>query len=176
MNLPNAISVLRFPLAALFPFVTGLPGRIAIVAIAAFTDFLDGRLARSTDKVTRAGELLDPIADKTFMVAVIVTLVAEGRLALWTLPLLLVRDIGVALGAMVLALRGTRVRMPSRPAGKIVTWAQFAAIGVILLWPQAAVWVAPAIAVAGVVALSDYVLAVLPAVRSAESRRASRAS
>ena len=170
MNLPNAISVLRFPLAALFPFVTDLSGRIAIVALAAFTDFLDGRLARSTDRVTRAGELLDPIADKTFMVAVIVTLVVEGRLALWTLPLLLVRDIGVALGAVVLVLRGTRVRMPSRRAGKIVTWAQFAAIGVILLWPEAAVWVAPAIAIAGLVALRDYVLAVLPAVRAAESR------
>jgi CDP-diacylglycerol--glycerol-3-phosphate 3-phosphatidyltransferase/cardiolipin synthase len=159
LNLPNAISALRFPLAALFILVDG-GGRIVVVVAAALSDWIDGRLARAQHQVTRAGELLDPIADKTFMVAAIGTLVVEGSLPGWTLPLLLVRDLGVALGAVLLRARGVHVRMPARRPGKAVTWLQFAAIGALLLWPQAAWWIAPAVAAAGMFALLDYAHAV----------------
>jgi cardiolipin synthase len=161
VNLPNAISAVRFPLAALFP-VTGGAVRIAVVAAAAASDWLDGRLARRTRRITRLGEVLDPIADKIFMLVALVTLGVEGALPLWALPLLLTRDIGVALGAMVLAARGRTVRMPSRPAGKLVTWLQFAAIGALLIWPATGPWLAPAVGAVGLYALRDYARALPP--------------
>lgn len=156
MNLPIAITLLRFPLALAFPFVDGLVGRVIVVGTAAASEWIDGRLARATGQVTRAGELLDPIADKAFVLVVLVTLTVEGALPLWALPLLLVRDIGVTIGAAIIAARGLRPRLPARPAGKLVTLLQFAAVGAMLLWPRTAAYAAPAIAVAGVVALVDY--------------------
>ena len=137
----------------------GTGARFAVAAVAAATDWLDGRLARGTGQVTRLGELLDPVADKTFMVIALGTLVAKGLLPLWTLPLLLVRDVGVAAGALFMVARGSRMRMPARRPGKIVTWVQFAAVGLLLLWPAGAPWVAPAVGLAGLWALRDYALA-----------------
>ena len=155
LNLPNVISALRFPFAVLFPFAGGT-GRVALVAAAAASDWIDGRLARGSRRVTRLGEVLDPVADKTFMLVVLVTLGVERALPLWTLPLLLLRDLGVALGALVLAARGRRVGMPARPAGKAVTWLQFAAIGAMLIWPEIAPWLALTVGAAGLYALVDY--------------------
>ncbi|HEU5210364.1 MAG TPA: CDP-alcohol phosphatidyltransferase family protein [Longimicrobiales bacterium] len=155
LNAANALSALRFPLAALFPFVSG-GARVAVVAAAAVSDLVDGRMARRTGTVTRAGELLDPLADKTFMLSALVTLAAEDVLPWWTLPALLTRDIGVAAGALMLAARKQRVRMPARRAGKIVTLMQFTAIGAMILWPETSRWMALPIAAAGLVALNDY--------------------
>lgn len=159
LTLPNVISAARFPLAALFP-LTGGAVRITVVAVAAVSDWVDGRLARRTRRVTRLGEVLDPIADKTFMLVVLVTLAVEGALPLWALPLLLTRDIGVAAGALVLAARGRRVRTPARRPGKAVTWLQFGAIGAMLFWPHVGAWLAPAVGAAGLYALQDYARAV----------------
>lgn len=156
LNLPNALSFVRIPLAVLFPLIGDLGWRFAVVAFAAATDWADGRLARRTGRESRLGEVLDPVADKVFVVTVLITLVAEDRLALWTLPLLLTRDIGVAAGIVALAVRGKRVRVRARRPGKIVTWLQFGAIAAILLWPASAPWVTPPVAVAGLVALRDY--------------------
>jgi CDP-diacylglycerol--glycerol-3-phosphate 3-phosphatidyltransferase/cardiolipin synthase len=167
LTLPNVISAARFPLAALVP-IAGDVMRIAVVALAAASDWIDGRLARGTGRVTRLGELLDPIADKTFMLVVLITLGVEGALPLWTLPLLLTRDIGVALGALVLAARGRRVRMTARRPGKVVTWLQFFAIGALLIWPPAGAWLAPVVGAAGMYALQDYARAVRSAGGSAQ--------
>jgi CDP-diacylglycerol--glycerol-3-phosphate 3-phosphatidyltransferase len=155
LTVPNAISASRIVLAGLFPIASD-GGRVVIVAAAAASDWVDGRIARAEGQTTRLGEVLDPIADKLFMVTVLVTLAATGRLPLWTLPLLLMRDIGVVAGALRFAARGTHVRMRARTAGKAVTWLQFAAVGAILIWPASAPWIAPLVAVAGLVALRDY--------------------
>lgn len=154
-GIPNLISAARFPLAALFPLADDVV-RIAIVVAAAATDWVDGRIARHTGQVTRGGELLDPIADKTFMLVVLLTLVLEQRLPVWTLPLLLTRDIGVAIGAAIVLLRGTPARMSARKPGKVVTWLQFTGIACILIFPATAPWVAVPVAVAGLYALVDY--------------------
>lgn len=173
LTFPNVISAARFPLAALVP-MTGDVMRIAIVALAAASDWIDGRLARGSDRVTRLGEVLDPIADKTFMLVVLVTLAIEGALPLWTLPLLLTRDIGVALGALVLAARGRRVRMPARRPGKVVTWLQFFAIGAMLIWPPAGAWLAPVVGAVGLYALQDYAGALPRPARREEHAREPR--
>jgi len=154
-SVANLLSAVRIPLAVLFPFTSG-GGRVAVLVAAVASDLIDGRLARRTGTVTRLGEVLDPIADKTFMLSAFLTLAIEVPLPWWTLPALLTRDIGVAIGVLILGVRGSRVRMPARRAGKLVTLMQFAGIGVMLAWPETASLVALLIAVAGVLALRDY--------------------
>jgi len=154
--LPNLVSILRFPLAALFVAADGIGARFVAVALAALTDWVDGPLARRTGTASRTGEWLDPLADKTFMVAALITLVLERGIALWTLPLLLLRDIGVALGALVLLVRRERATLAARRLGKWVTWMQFLAIGAILLRPALAPWTALPLATLGAAALVDY--------------------
>lgn len=176
--LPNVISVLRFPLAAAFALVGGTGARFAIVAIAAFSDWIDGPLARHMGSTSRTGEWLDPLADKAFMVTALVVLARDVGLAWWVLPLLLLRDIGVALGALVLLALRKRAAVAARRAGKWVTWLQFLAIGVLLLEPALAPWIAPPVALLGVVALVDYARALrassMPHARSGGFGRAAR--
>jgi cardiolipin synthase (CMP-forming) len=160
-QLPNLISVARIPLAALFIFMDSMGARLAIVAIAGVSDWADGRLARATGNVSSTGIWLDPVADKIFVVASVVTLTFDVGLPLWVLPVILLRDLGVLLGALYLAALGRRKGSPARTAGKWVTWLQFVALGVILLRPSFAIWIAPAVGLVGAFALRDYARAVL---------------
>ncbi|HEY8077432.1 MAG TPA: CDP-alcohol phosphatidyltransferase family protein, partial [Labilithrix sp.] len=76
-HLPNVLSAMRIPLAALFPFVVTRPAlAIAVLAAAALTDVLDGWLARRLGEATPTGALVDGIADKLLGASVLVSLVA----------------------------------------------------------------------------------------------------
>ena len=73
----DVVTALRLPLAALFPF-THQPGwQLAIVGVAAATDFVDGILARRFGG-SRAGAMLDPIADKAFAAAAFLTVASRA--------------------------------------------------------------------------------------------------
>ena len=160
-QLPNLISAARIPLAVLFVALDSTLARLIVVVIAGVSDWADGRLARSTGSVSSTGIWLDPVADKIFIITCVVALTLDVGLPLWVLPLILLRDIGVLLGALWLIALGRRKGSPARPAGKWVTWLQFVALGVILLRPSLALWIAPAVALLGLLALRDYARAVL---------------
>jgi CDP-diacylglycerol--glycerol-3-phosphate 3-phosphatidyltransferase/cardiolipin synthase len=127
-----------------------------VVAVAAASDWIDGRLARRTGRASAIGAFIDPVADKIFALVALVTLALEGSIPAWTLPLLLTRDIGVSVGALLLVAGGRRPRVKARRPGKAVTWLQFAAIGILIVLPSSVRWLAPLVAVAGIVALVDY--------------------
>ena len=85
MNLPNKISVARICLLPVFIFfylASFIPCNYLIAAIifslAAFTDFLDGYIARKYNLVTNLGKLLDPIADKLIVMAALIVLTVDG--------------------------------------------------------------------------------------------------
>src|SRR5919106_1769508 len=84
LTIPNLLSFGRLATVPVFVwlFVSGRENAAVIVyAVAAWTDFFDGFIARRTHSVTELGKLLDPLADRVFIVALALALVARGTLA-----------------------------------------------------------------------------------------------
>jgi phosphatidylglycerophosphate synthase len=162
---PNGLSAARFALGAVFPFVPA-EVRVWAVAAAALSDALDGLAARWLRAESDTGRLLDPVADKFFVLVLAGTLIAEGTLhPLWALGLAL-RDITVLVGLVYVIARhqwarGRRLR-PS-PLGKCTTAVQFVALLVIVIWDRAPVWVLAPTALLSALAALDYARAFLRA-------------
>ncbi len=98
MNLPNAITLSRLVLTALFIAGTAWGGTVGhwmallCFVVAAISDFLDGWLARRMGLVTPMGKLLDPLADKVLVCSAYVYLSAEGLCPVWITVLILARE------------------------------------------------------------------------------------
>lgn len=119
----DALTSVRLPLAALFPLVGQAPVRLAIIAVAALSDVLDGVFARRFGG-SRAGAVLDPVVDKVFMAAAFLTLWRSGRLLWWEIAGVLLRDILAVLGGLAVWLWRRPVSLPARAGGKAVTVGQ----------------------------------------------------
>jgi phosphatidylglycerophosphate synthase len=125
--IPNSLSVARILLGITFPWIPA-GWRPATVVIAALTDVADGASSRQLQATSAAGRILDPIADKVFVLAVVVTLVVEGSLQLWEAALVGLRDIVVLAGVAWGLMRGDWSglgRMKPTLWGKFATAAQF---------------------------------------------------
>jgi len=136
---PSLISLTRLPLAAAFVAAFDEPvPTLLVLAGAGLSDVLDGWWARRYRQVTPTGAVIDPIADKIFVAAVLLTLLDNDRLPLWGLLSLAARDLGeLPLVGWTLASRSRRKRRAERAsanvAGKAVTVLQFASIAALLL-------------------------------------------
>ena len=92
MNLPNLLTLARILLVPIFVLVYIVPGpstyliASALFALAAFTDWLDGYLARRLNQTTRFGAFLDPVADKLIVVTALVLLIGHHSSIWLTLP------------------------------------------------------------------------------------------
>lgn len=123
LTVADIVTALRFPLAVLFPLVRTPVWQLAIVAVAAASDMADGVLARRFGS-SRAGSILDPIADKAFMVVAFVTIARRGLLEWYELVGVLLRDVVAILGFLATAVLRRPVALPARAGGKAVTIAQ----------------------------------------------------
>ena len=166
LNIPNALSFLRLPLAVLF-IVTDSPWlRALIIVLAAITDGLDGWLARRLGQQTGAGQLVDPITDKLFVLVAMGTMTARGELQPWIVVLLLARDIYTSFAFFIIKAMGWQVRFKARFIGKTVTVLQFSALIAALVRPDLLLILVIAVLIASLIAIADYTLAIL-----AERRR-----
>ena len=92
MNLPNLLTLLRIVLVPVFALAYLAPGGALylyagiLFALAAFTDWLDGYLARKLGQTTRFGTFLDPVADKLIVVTALVLLIGQHGNLWLTLP------------------------------------------------------------------------------------------
>lgn len=109
---------------------------LAVFVGAAFTDFLDGYLARRWRVVTSFGKIADPIADKALVLATLTMLVITDDLPWWPLVILAIREIAVTIGR--LSVVATTV-IPASRGGKLKTALQLAALTFYLI-PGAPAW------------------------------------
>ena len=143
MNLPNTLTLSRIfvvPLLVavlLTPFSEdwlGVPRHLLAAGLflaAAFTDYLDGHIARRRQQVSRLGQLLDPIADKLLISAALISLV-ENRLApAWAVVIIIGRELAVS-GLRSIAAADGVVIAASR-MGKFKMGAQVSAIAMLIL-------------------------------------------
>src|SRR5690242_21643925 len=99
MNLPNSLTVSRLVaipvLMALlllrFPYHDQVAAALFIAF--SFTDTLDGQIARRRGTVSDFGKFLDPLADKLFVLAVLIVLVQEGLVAAWVVVVIFSREL-----------------------------------------------------------------------------------
>ena len=137
MNLPIALTLFRIVLVPLIMVFLISSSRVSVLiaavifVAASLTDWLDGRMARRWNQVTRLGTLLDPVADKLLVAAALVSLVHVEMLAAWTAVVIIGRELAVT------GLRGVALSMgtvvPASSLGKAKTVSQYVAITVLIL-------------------------------------------
>lgn len=137
MNLPNKLSIVR---VSCVPFIIFLLyqsaewcrwAAVGLFAFAAFTDFLDGQIARKNNLVTDFGKFIDPIADKLLVLSTMIMLTELDRLPAWLVILILARELSVD-GLRLIA--GTKGKViAAGPLGKIKTVSQIALILFLLI-------------------------------------------
>lgn len=174
MNLPNALTLSRIFLVPLLVVVllTNFEGRLvfgirkelvgaAIFGIAAFTDLLDGFVARRRQQITLLGQMMDPIADKLLTSAAFISLVAMELAPAWMVAVIIGREFAVTGLRSIAYGRGQTI--PASPLGKFKMASQVVAILLLILGHehlggffvlgQVALWV---VMLAAVVSAFDY--------------------
>jgi len=135
-TIPNALSALRLLGVPVFfwliigPKTDGLA--LVILIVSAFTDWLDGFLARKLNQFSRLGELLDPLADRLYVVAALLALFIRDLLPLWVVIVLILRDVLMSLILIYLKRFGIK-GLPVHFVGKAATMNLLYALPLILL-------------------------------------------
>jgi CDP-diacylglycerol--glycerol-3-phosphate 3-phosphatidyltransferase len=157
-HLPNALTILRFAAIPVFAWLYleaddgAAWGAGVFFAGAAFTDQLDGWLARRWHVESRFGKVADPLADRLMIGTAVVLMWATGRLPAVAAIVILARDLVLVLGYKLLAPRGFELDITF--LGKLATWVLYAALAFLLVteegttWPMVLVWIGIALAVA----------------------------
>jgi CDP-diacylglycerol--glycerol-3-phosphate 3-phosphatidyltransferase len=148
-SLPNLLTLLRIILIPVFILVFYLPFEGAhaaaaiIFALASFTDWLDGYLARRLEQMSPFGAFLDPVADKLLVATSLLLLVGAKDLHYITLPAIVIvgREIVISALREWMAEIGRRASVTVNYVGKLKTTAQMAALVLLLaFYPQTSWW------------------------------------
>lgn len=132
LNLPNALTVLRLLMVPIFLWLLLMQTvatnwwALSVFIVAAYTDHLDGQIARSQNLVTNFGKLADPLADKFLTLGAFIALSALGELTWWFTIIIAVREIGITVLREVLRRKGLVVAASS--GGKLKTVLQMGLI------------------------------------------------
>ncbi|MBE6029228.1 MAG: CDP-diacylglycerol--glycerol-3-phosphate 3-phosphatidyltransferase [Clostridiales bacterium] len=137
-NLPNQLTIGRVCAIPLFIILLMMGFRVAatvLFLLAAFTDMLDGKIARKYNLVTNFGKLMDPLADKLLTMAAFVCLVELGDIPAWMVVVILGREFIITGMRQVAAAEG--IVIAAGWSGKIKTVCQMIAIPLLMLnnWP-----------------------------------------
>jgi CDP-diacylglycerol--glycerol-3-phosphate 3-phosphatidyltransferase len=149
VTLPDQLTVARaasVPLVVLlyaWEFPNNEYWATAVFCVAMATDWFDGRIARRRGVTSALGTLLDPIADKVLVIAVLVMLIEDGIWPAWMVVAIIARELLVS--GLRLAAIQKGVVIAARDLGKLKTWAQaiaaavggFAAAGA---WDDSVAW------------------------------------
>lgn len=127
MNIANKLTMLRLFLVPVFVVLFNIYGLDSVIpgivfAVAAFTDFLDGYLARSRNLVTAFGKLMDPLVDKILTQAGFIVLVGESIIPAWTVIVIIFREL--LIDGLRLVAESNDITIAASVYGKIKTVSQ----------------------------------------------------
>lgn len=155
-RIPNALTIARFAAIPVFAWLyLGAGdgpawGAGIFFAAAAFTDQLDGFLARRWHVESSFGKVADPLADRLMIGTAVVLLWATGRIPLLAALVILARDLALIVGYQALAPRGYELDVTF--LGKLATWVVYGSLGLVLVtdegteWPIVLLWIGIALA------------------------------
>lgn len=139
LTIPNLLSFLRIAMVPLFLWLLLGPREtwadllaLLILGLSAFTDWLDGYLARRWNQISRVGQLLDPVADRLYIVATVIAFVLRDIIPWWFAAAIIVRDVALALVIPVLRRYGLGP-LPVHFLGKAATFNLLYALPLLLL-------------------------------------------
>ncbi len=143
-TIPNVLSVIRLVLVPVFLYlllgVHAYGPATGVLMFSGVSDWADGKIARLMEnQSSRLGELLDPLVDRIYMVAVPVGLAFAGVVPWWLVAVLLGRDAVLAATLPVLRGRGVAA-LPVTYIGKAATFALMSGLPLILLGQWDALW------------------------------------
>jgi len=144
LTVPNALSVLRLLLVPVFLYLLfgnhANAWAVAVLMFSGFSDWADGKIARLVpNQSSRLGELLDPAADRIYMVTVPLALAFHGSVPWWIVLTLIGRDAVLAATLPILRTRGLTA-LPVTYIGKAATFALMSGFPLILLGQWDALW------------------------------------
>lgn len=135
VTMPNVLSLLRLVLVPVFGWLI-LSGHdvwaLTVLAVSGVSDYLDGMLARRWRQVSRIGELLDPTADRLYIVSALIGLSLRDVIPWWLVVVLVGRDLLLSLTVPVLARHGYGP-LPVHFLGKAATFNLLYAFPLLLL-------------------------------------------
>lgn len=147
-SLPNLLTLMRILLIPVFILVFYLPfewahGLAAIIfALASFTDWLDGFLARKMEQMSPFGAFLDPVADKLLIACTLLLLVGTKDINYITLPAIIIvgREIVVSALREWMAEVGSRASVTVNNIGKVKTTVQMVALLLLVTFDPVVSW------------------------------------
>ncbi|MGT2930403.1 CDP-diacylglycerol--glycerol-3-phosphate 3-phosphatidyltransferase [Streptococcus dentasini] len=137
-NLPNLLTLIRIIMIPIFLLLTSIPSNTKwhllaalVFAVASFTDYLDGYLARKWQVVTNFGKFADPLADKMLVMSAFIMIVGMDLAPAWISAIIICRELAVTGLRLLLVETGGQVLAAAMP-GKIKTVTQMLAIILLL--------------------------------------------
>ncbi len=135
LTIPNILSFIRLCMIPVFLVLLFNDLNLAatiVFAVAASTDWVDGQVARRTNSVSKLGQLLDPFVDRLLMISGVIGLLVIGRLPIWIVLVVVLRDLLMLCGGSYLISRW-KVRVPVIYLGKVATTFLYVGFAGILL-------------------------------------------
>lgn len=126
LTLPNVLSLLRLAGVPLFLWLVLGPERdglaLLVLMFAGFTDYADGWLARRLNQTSRLGQMLDPAADRLYILATLIGLTVRDIVPLWLTLALVARDVMLVACVPTLRRLGYGPALPVHYLGKAATF------------------------------------------------------
>lgn len=136
---------------------------LGIFLFAVISDVIDGYIARRHHQKTKAGAILDPLADKLLLISAFICLYKIGvffdliRLPIWLVVAVISRDVILLSGSVIIRLSGYEGMIEATPWGKATAFFQILTVmGILLQWPLSSMFWYPAVVLTGISGV-DYI-------------------
>lgn len=143
-SIPNALTIARFAAIPVFVWLYleagdgPAWGAAIFFAAAAFTDQLDGYLARRWHVESRFGKVADPLADRLMIGTAAIAMLATGRIPVLAALVIVARDVILVLGYPLVSPRGFELEVTF--LGRVATWVIYAAVALVLVTEEGTTW------------------------------------